>query len=46
MIDYIRARTLCRLGWHCGPGKLVQKYDGGKLPLLCCYCRKIVGWAR
>ncbi len=42
----IRAYTLCLIGWHCAPRKRVRKYDGGRCPLLCCYCRLIVGsWA-
>jgi pyruvate formate-lyase activating enzyme-like uncharacterized protein len=43
LIADVRAATLCRAGRHCRKGKRVKKIDGGKCPLLCCYCRKIVG---
>jgi hypothetical protein len=41
---WLRDHTLCRWGHHCAPHKRVQKFDGGKLPQLCCYCRLIVAW--
>lgn len=46
LLSEIRARTLCRMGRHCSPDRVIQKYDNGRLPLLCCYCRKIIGWGR
>lgn len=42
-IEWLRSSTLCRLGRHCRPSKRERKFDGGKCPLLCCYCRRIVG---
>jgi hypothetical protein len=39
-----RAATLCRLGYHCPRLQRIQKYDGGKLPQLCCHCYRILGW--
>jgi hypothetical protein len=41
---WLRDHTLCRWGHHCAPHKRIQKFDGGKLPQLCCYCRLIVAW--
>jgi len=35
--------ALCRLGRHCRPQNQVRKFDGGRCPLLCRHCRKIVG---
>ena len=29
----------------CAPGKLVQKWDGGNLAMLCSTCYRIVGYA-
>jgi len=43
---WFRQHTLCRWGHHCAPRKRIQKLDGGKLPQLCCYCRRIVDWGR
>lgn len=44
IIAAIRANTLCKLRVHCPPRKRIQKFDGGKLPQLCCYCRLILDW--
>jgi hypothetical protein len=44
VIAFIREHTLCKLGKHCPPRKRIQKFDGGRLPQLCCYCRLIVDW--
>lgn len=44
IIAAIRANTLCKLGIHCPEKKRIQKFDGGKLPQLCCYCRLILAW--
>lgn len=41
---WLREVTLCRRGRHCAPRRRIQKFDGGKLPQLCCYCRLIVAW--
>jgi hypothetical protein len=41
---WLREHTLCKAGRHCDPAKRVQKFDGGKLPQLCCYCRLILAW--
>lgn len=40
----LRRNTTCRLpfAWVHSRRK-VRKYDGGRLPLLCRYCRRIVG---
>jgi len=43
---WLREHTLCKVGRHCDPAKRVQRYDGGKLPQLCCYCRLIIAWGR
>jgi hypothetical protein len=43
MYARLRELTLCKLGHHCSERKVVLKYDGGKLPKLCCYCSLIVG---
>lgn len=42
-VEFVRRRTLCKLGVHCRADKRERKFDGGKLPELCCYCRLIVG---
>jgi len=42
----LREATLCKLGLHCRKRKMVMKFDGGKLPLLCRYCYLIVGHDR
>jgi hypothetical protein len=39
-----RQITLCKMKIHCRRSKLIQKFDGGKLPQLCCYCMLIVEW--
>jgi hypothetical protein len=44
VVSWVREHTLCRLGVHCRPGRRVRKYDGGRLPLLCCYCYEVVGY--
>jgi len=44
VVALLYAHTLCELGHHCAPAKRIQKFDGGKLPQLCCYCRLIVAW--
>lgn len=44
-MSWLRAHTLCKLGLHCARRHRVQKYDGGRLPQLCCHCRLIVGYA-
>ena len=37
------AATACKAGRHCRPKRHVKKFDGGKCPLLCCHCRRVVG---
>ena len=38
----LRAATLCRAGVHCAPARGVRKYDGGRCPVLCRYCYRII----
>lgn len=39
------AEEVSRVGGHpCPPGKVVRKFDGGRVALLCAACNVIVGW--
>lgn len=40
VLDFLLENTRCRLGWH--SRKTVMKFDGGRLPHLCKYCRLIL----
>lgn len=38
--DWLFEHTRCKLGWH--SHKTILKFDGGRLPRLCKYCRLIL----
>jgi hypothetical protein len=42
--SWLREHTLCQFGVHCAYSKRVRKFDSGKLPQLCYYCRLILDW--
>lgn len=42
IVSAVREATLCKAGWH--GKKRIQKFDGGRLPLLCPHCHLILGY--